>query len=70
MPDEEGLGTIHAVLKKQPGLKIVAISGGDAEALVDAKLLGASATFAKPFTSETLLKCIRDLTKPVERAEP
>jgi DNA-binding response OmpR family regulator len=62
MPNEEGLGIIRALRKAHPGLKIIAISGGNAEALMDAKLLGAAATLAKPFTSAMLLKCIRGLS--------
>jgi len=61
MPNEEGLGTIRALKKAHPGLKIIAISGAYPEALGDAKLLGASAALMKPFTAEILLKCIRDL---------
>jgi DNA-binding response OmpR family regulator len=62
MPNEEGLGIIRALRKTQPGLKIIAMSGAYAEALMDAKLLGANAALAKPFTSEMLLKCIRGLS--------
>ncbi len=61
MPDEEGLGLIHALRKAHPELKIVAMSGANAEYLTDAKLLGANAALAKPFTSEMLFKCLRDL---------
>jgi hypothetical protein len=38
------------------------MSGSNPEALVDAKLLGAKAALSKPFTSEMVLKCIRDLS--------
>ncbi len=62
MPNEEGLGIIRALHKAHPGLKIIAISGAFAEALSDAKLLGANAALAKPFTSEMLLKCIGDVS--------
>jgi CheY-like chemotaxis protein len=62
MPNEEGLGVIRALRKTHPGLKIIAMSGSYAEALMDAKLLGANAALTKPFTSETVLKCIAELT--------
>jgi CheY-like chemotaxis protein len=58
MPNEEGLGIIHALRKTQPGLKIIAISGANGEALVDAQLLGANAALVKPFTAEMILKAI------------
>jgi CheY-like chemotaxis protein len=64
MPDEEGLGVIRALRKTHPGLKIIAMSGSYAEALMDAKLLGANAALTKPFTSETVLKCIAELISP------
>jgi CheY-like chemotaxis protein len=65
MPNEEGLGVIRALRKTHPGLKIIAMSGSYAEALMDDKLLGANAALTKPFTSETVLKCIAELTFPV-----
>jgi CheY-like chemotaxis protein len=61
MPNEEGLGIIRALRKTHPGLKIIAMSGSNAEALLDAKLMGAGAVLAKPFTAEIVLKCMRDL---------
>ncbi len=64
MPNEEGLGVIRALRKTHPSLKIIAMSGSYAEALMDAKLLGANAALTKPFTSETVLKCIAELSFP------
>ncbi len=61
MPNEEGLGIIHALRKTHPRLKIIAISGANADALMDAKLLGAAAALSKPFTSAMLLQCISAL---------
>jgi DNA-binding NtrC family response regulator len=61
MPNEEGLGTICALRKAHPELKIIAMSGSNIGALGDATLLGAHASLAKPFTAEMVLKCIRDL---------
>lgn len=62
MPNEEGLGIIRALRKAHPGLKIIAISGAYAAALMDAKMLGANAALAKPFTSEMLMNCIQGLS--------
>jgi DNA-binding response OmpR family regulator len=61
MPNEEGLGIICSFRKAHPEVKIIAMSGSNPEALIDAKLLGAKAALSKPFTSEMVLKCIRDL---------
>ena len=51
-------GSFARLEKRIPELKIIAMSGANAEALMDAKLLGANASLAKPFTSEMVLKCI------------
>lgn len=54
MPDQDGIETIQSLRAEQPGVRILAISGGVARtssesALLDAELLGADATLAKPF---------------------
>lgn len=59
MPEKEGIETIQELRAERPDLLILAVSGGilgdDAEgALIDAELLGASGTLAKPFTTEEL----------------
>ena len=66
MPEEEGLGLIHAIRKKRPDIKIIAISGKDPETLTDAKLLGANAALRKPVTATTILQWITELSKEKE----
>jgi CheY-like chemotaxis protein len=61
MPNEDGLGIVRALRKEHPEIKIVVMSGSSVDALQDARLMGASAALNKPFSAETLLKCIRDL---------
>jgi CheY-like chemotaxis protein len=61
MPKEEVLGTICALRKSLPDIKIIALSGKDPEALMDAKLLGAQAALRKPVTSQALLECVGGL---------
>jgi len=61
MPNEDGLGIVCALRKAHPEIKIIAMSGAFAAVLKDAKLLGANAALVKPFTSEMLLKCMRDV---------
>ena len=58
MPDAEGLGMIHTMRKSQPQLKILVISGLDAEVLLDAKILGARAALSKPVTAKAVLDCV------------
>ncbi len=72
MPNEEGLGIIRALRIAHPGLKIIAMSGSNADALLDAKLLGASAALTKPFTAEMVLDCLRDITRlrPADKLKP
>jgi len=58
MPEKEGIETIQDLLKRQPKLRIIAMSGGGRGNANDylplAKLLGARRTLAKPFTLEEL----------------
>ena len=62
MPGKEGISTIIELRRLQPGIKIIAISGGG---LLDsgiplgfAQQLGALKTLAKPFTISEILQAI------------
>jgi len=63
MPDKEGLETIQELLKLNPDLRIVAMSGGGRfgpdSYLPLAKKLGAKACLQKPFMRSELLETIR-----------
>ncbi len=63
MPDKEGLETIQELLKLNPDLRIVAMSGGGRfgpdSYLPLAKKLGAKACLQKPFMRSELLDTIR-----------
>jgi len=65
MPEEEGIATIRALKRRDPGIKILAISGGGRSANSDfleaAAKLGADATLPKPFTAEELLGTVNAL---------
>jgi CheY-like chemotaxis protein len=61
MPNEEGLGTIRALRKSSPQLKIIVLSGKDPETLQDARLLGAHAALRKPVPAHLLLQCVNEL---------
>ena len=62
MPDGEGIETIRRVRKRDPIVKILAISGafGD-DMLRTAALLGADASLRKPFSSDELIASVRAL---------
>lgn len=64
MPNEEGLGLIRALRKSQPEMKIIAISGLDAETLDDARLLGAARTLRKPISAAVVLECVAAVMSP------
>ena len=66
MPEKEGIETILELRTKDAGVPILAISGESSPddpggVLVDAALLGATATLAKPFELEELRSTIRRL---------
>lgn len=64
MPVQEGMETIQRIREADARIPIVAISGhfvNDGESpLEDARLLGADAAIAKPFSYETLIDTIED----------
>ena len=65
MPDMEGIETISLLRKKNPNVKVIAISGGGRNKPDDylflAEKLGASRTFSKPVDREALLGAVSDL---------
>ncbi len=70
MPEREGLETLMEIKQKNPGQKIIAISGGDpnipeylGDSLKAAQVLGADHVLQKPFEHKLLLDCIKKLMK-------
>ena len=67
MPEKEGIETIMAFKRIDPGVKIIAISGGgriqSEDYLNIATKVGASCSFAKPFSIIELLSKINELLK-------
>lgn len=65
MPEKEGLETIRELRKLDPGVKILAISGGGRSGnmffLANATRFGAHRTLAKPFSRQQLLDAVADL---------
>jgi DNA-binding NtrC family response regulator len=78
MPEKEGFEVLMKIRKKNPALKVIAISGGGlhnaAHYLHTAKLLGAAKVLAKPFSNEALMAAVNELlerpTPNVERPTP
>jgi len=69
MPEQEGFETIMAMRRDNPGVKIIAISGGasvgDLDVLKMAQLLGADEVIGKPFRADDLLGRVRALDAAV-----
>jgi YesN/AraC family two-component response regulator len=67
MPEKEGLELIFELRRKNPELKIVAISGGGRFQyqgyLTSAKHLGANMVFQKPFDHKDFMNGISELLK-------
>src|SRR5579871_4892283 len=65
MPEKEGIETIIEIRKKNPKVKIIAISGGLRGGKIDllelASKVGADRTLAKPFSVPRLIEMTADL---------
>jgi DNA-binding NtrC family response regulator len=65
MPEENGLETILELKRRDPNLKIIAMTGsghiGALEDLRTATMLGAHRTFSKPFQLEALREAVEEL---------
>src|ERR1039458_8537251 len=65
MPEKEGFEVLMKIRKKNPSLKVIAISGGGphnaTHYLHTAKLLGAAKVLAKPFSNEVLMAAVNEL---------
>jgi CheY-like chemotaxis protein len=78
MPGTEGFEVMMKLRKKNPAVKIIAISGGGlhnaGHYLHTAKLLGAAKVLAKPFSYEALITAVNELlehpTPNIERPTP
>jgi len=67
MPVKEGIETIQLLRRGRPDLPILAISGGGRSGNLDmlqaAEMLGASATLAKPFRVDALVRIVGELLR-------
>ena len=65
MPEKEGLETIMDIMSRNPGSKVIAISGGGRSSagsyLKTAEYFGAVRSFQKPFDKKDFLEAVRDL---------
>lgn len=65
MPEKEGLEIIREMKKKQPALKVIAISGGgriSADSYLEtASYFGANRIFQKPFTQSEIISAAKTL---------
>ncbi|WP_320175748.1 response regulator [Maridesulfovibrio sp.] len=65
MPEKEGVQTVRELMKENPDIKIIAVSGGSSSANYDSldwiKMFGVKYTFTKPFNATAILAAIDDL---------
>jgi CheY-like chemotaxis protein len=70
MPNVDGIETIIALRGRDPDVRIVAVSGGDARAsflaLDSASDLGATVVLPKPFTPDQLVAAVRAVHRPTD----
>lgn len=62
MPGQDGIVTLRRIRKEFPGVKVIAVSGGDSTGRIDlrrdAELLGAATSLRKPFAPTDLLRAV------------
>ena len=63
MPGQEGIETILAMRRTGAPVRIIAISGRDAEMLETARLIGADDAIEKPFRAHELIEHVRALAE-------
>ncbi len=65
MPEKEGIETIATMKHEQPGIKVIAMSGGGRTRAMDflgvARKAGADAILEKPFRKSELLDRVKEL---------
>ena len=70
MPEVEGLEVLMELRKKEPPVKIIAMSGGGRVSATDylriARQMGAAQVLAKPFSNEAMMAAINELVPPQE----
>ena len=64
MPGQDGIVTLRRIRKEFPGVRVIAVSGGDATGRIDlrkdAELLGAARTLRKPFAPAELRRAVQE----------
>ncbi len=65
MPEKEGVQTVRELMKENPDVKIIAVSGGSSSANYDSldwiKMFGVKYTFTKPFNAKAIIAAVNDL---------
>jgi DNA-binding NtrC family response regulator len=65
MPEKDGLDTLFEMVSLDPGVRVIAMTGGDwketVDRLHDARLFGAVRTVAKPFTLSEMLRVVGEV---------
>jgi len=64
MPGQDGIVTLRRIRKEFTGVRVIAVSGGDATGRIDlrrdAELLGAARTLRKPFAPADLRRAVQE----------
>src|SRR5437667_1731195 len=73
MPRQDGIVTLRRIKKEFPGVRVIAVSGGDSTGRIDlrkdAELLGAARTLRKPFSPAELRRAV-EYTLPLDSKTP
>jgi len=67
MPGQDGIVTLRRIKKEFPGVRVIAVSGGDATGRIDlrrdAELLGATRTLRKPFAPAEFVRFLQAVVR-------
>jgi DNA-binding NtrC family response regulator len=65
MPHIDGVALTRALMKLNPGIRVIASTGfGDNARMAELRSLGAAAFLSKPFTTDKLLQVVHEVLQP------
>src|SRR5256886_16064539 len=74
MPGQDGIVTLRRIKKEFPGVRVIAVSGGDATGRIDLRkdgeLFGAARTLREPFAPPGVRRAVDETPAPASKKAP